>query len=119
MHPIPKLFGALVCCALLLAAHPVVAAADAASLRAALAAERARPVAPLLPRAAFIAPPAVQSVHLSPDGRHVAWLREHEQVRSVWLMPTAGGPARRLLPRTEANQLHWSRDGQWLFATGR
>ena len=119
MHTIPKLFGALACCALLLASQPALANTHATSLRAAVAAERARPAAPRLPREAFLAPSAVQAVHLSPDGRHVAWLREQEQVRSVWLMPTAGGPARNLLARTEANQLHWSRDGQWLFATAR
>jgi len=119
MHPIPHLFGALVCCALLGAARPALADTEVASLRVAVAAERARPVAPRLPRAAFIGPPAVQAVHLSPHGRHVAWLREQDQARSVWLMPTAGGPARNLLTRTEADQLHWSRDGQWLFVTGR
>jgi len=119
MHPIPKLFGALICCALWWAARPALAESDAISLRTAVAAERARPMAPRLPREGFIAAPVIHAVHLSPDGRQVAWLREQNQVRSVWLMPTAGGPARNLLTRTEANQLYWSRDGQWLFLTGR
>ena len=119
MQSIPHLFGALACCALLLAAQPALAGTDATSLRAAVAAERARPAAPRLPREAFIGPRAIQALHLSPDGRHVAWLREQDQARSLWLMPTAGGPARNLLTRTEADQLHWSRDGQWLFVTAR
>jgi hypothetical protein len=52
---------------------------------------------------------------MSPDGRHVAYLREQGQVRSLWLLPTAGGPARRLLPRTGIDQVHWSHDARWLF----
>jgi dipeptidyl aminopeptidase/acylaminoacyl peptidase len=118
MQPIPHLFGALACCALLLAARPAQADTDTPSLRAEVAVERARPTAPQLPREAFIGPHAVQTVRLSPDSRHVAWMRERDQVRSLWLMPTAGGPARNLLTRTEGDQLHWSRDGQWLFVTG-
>lgn len=71
---------------------------------------------PQYPRAAFEASRALQSVRLSPDGRHVAYLRQLGQQRSLWLLPTAGGAARQLLPRTEAEALYWSRDGRWLFA---
>jgi acetyl esterase/lipase len=113
MNPISKLLGALACGAMLWAGH---ARADGhASMRAAVAVERARPIAPRQPREAFFNERALIAVRLSPDGRHVAYLREQGQTRSLWLLPTAGGAARRLLPRTEADQVHWSRDGQWLF----
>ena len=92
------------------------AADDAAALRAAVAVEQARPAAARLPRDAFLDPPALLGVQLSPDGRHVAYLRREGQARSLWVLPTGvGGTARRLLSRTEATQLQWSRDGRWLF----
>jgi dipeptidyl aminopeptidase/acylaminoacyl peptidase len=114
MHPILKCLGALACCALSLASLPV-RADDAGVLRVAVAAERARAPAPRIPRDAFLAPPAHPAVRLSPDGRHVAYLRAQGEQRSLWLLPTAGGPARQVLPRTEATALSWSRDGRWLF----
>jgi dipeptidyl aminopeptidase/acylaminoacyl peptidase len=114
MKPLPKLLGALTCCLLAWVASPA-RADDVAVLRAAVASERARPVAPRHPRDAFVNEHALQAVRLSPDGRHVAYLRAQGQSRSLWLLPTSGGQARRLLARTEADQVHWSRDGRWLF----
>ena len=118
MKTIPKLLGALACCMLSWVGHARVAD-DAAmansTLRAAVAVERARPLAPRQPREAFASDRALLAVRMSPDGRHVAYLREQGQVRSLWLLPTAGGPARRLLPRTEIDQVHWSHDARWLF----
>jgi dipeptidyl aminopeptidase/acylaminoacyl peptidase len=72
-------------------------------------------VAPRLPRAAFVNDRALRAVQLSPDGRYVAYLREQGQSGSLWLLPTAGGPARNLLQRTDADAVDWSRDGRWLF----
>src|SRR5690606_17618125 len=86
-----------------------------AALRAAIAIERARAPAQALPREVFLDNRALQVVRLAPDGRHVAWLRDEGASRSLWVLPTAGGTARRLLPRTDANNLDWSRDGRWLF----
>lgn len=111
----PKWAATLACSVLLWAAMPA-RADDAQALRVAVAAERARAPAPRYPRTAFEASRALQSVRLSPDGRHVAYLRQLGQQRSLWLLPTAGGAARQLLPRTEAEELYWSRDGRWLFA---
>ena len=90
-------------------------AAEPVALHDAVAVERARPQAPYLDSAAFVDDRALHEVRLSPDGRHVATLRQHGQSRSLWLLPTAGGDARRLLARTDAEQVHWSRDGRWLF----
>ncbi|MEJ2791577.1 MULTISPECIES: prolyl oligopeptidase family serine peptidase [unclassified Pseudoxanthomonas] len=118
MKTFPKLLGALACSAFLWTATPT-RADDALALRAAIAAERARAPASQYPRTAFEASRALQSVRLSPDGRHVAYLRQLGQQRSLWLLPTAGGAARQLLPRTEADELYWSRDGRWLFAKAR
>ncbi len=114
MKTFPKFLGALACSVLLWAATPA-SAGDAEALRAAIAAERTRAPAPQYPRTAFEASRTLQSVRLSPDGRHVAYLRQLGQQRSVWLLPTAGGAARQLLPRIEADELYWSRDGRWLF----
>ncbi|MDQ3230168.1 MAG: prolyl oligopeptidase family serine peptidase [Pseudomonadota bacterium] len=113
-----KLFGALACCVLSWTFNPAHAD-DGAALRAAIASERGRPLAQKHPRDAFVNARALQSVRLSPDGRHVAYLREQGQARSVWVLPTAGGPARRLLARTEADQVQWSQDGRWLFVVAR
>lgn len=114
----PKLLAGLACTLSLWAAMPA-RADDAGALRAAVALERARAPAPHYPRNAFERSRALQSVRLSPDGRHVAYLRQVGEQRSVWLLPTAGGAARQLLARTEAEELLWSRDGRWLFAKAR
>src|SRR5690606_1041419 len=80
------------------AAHAANIDANAgAALRAAVAIEQARPPAQTLPREAFLDSRALQVVRLAPDGRHVAWLRDEGESRSLWLLPTAGGAARRLL----------------------
>jgi dipeptidyl aminopeptidase/acylaminoacyl peptidase len=93
-----------------------VRAGDADGLRAAVAREQARAAAQREPRDAFSpAKGALLSVQLSPDGRHVAYLRSEGDARSLWLLPTAGGPARRLAAHTGAWQLQWSHDGNWLF----
>ena len=64
MNPISKLLGALACGAMLWAGH---ARADGhASMRAAVAVERARPIAPRQPREAFFNERALIAVRLSP-----------------------------------------------------
>ena len=89
---------------------------EASALRAAVSAERARPRAPQLERSRFLAKAGILGVWLSPDGRHVAYLREEGSNRGVWLLPTAGGGvAKQLLPDTESAQLSWSNDSRWLF----
>ncbi len=95
------------------------AATDSAQdVRSFAAAQRALPTAPSLPRAAFLENRALAAVRLSPDGDYVAWLRDQGESRALWVMPTAGGPARVLLARTQADQLYWSTDGRWLFLRG-
>ena len=91
------------------------AANESNNLRAAVAIQTVLPRAPKLPRAAFLEGRSLLSVQLSPGGDHVAYLREQGASRSLWLLPTNGGPARALLGRTQADQLFWSRDGRWLF----
>ena len=107
------------CRALVLLALPLLCtlatAKEADAVRAFVAAQRALPAAPQMPRAAFLENRSLLSVRLSPGGDYVAWLREQGQSRALWLLPTAGGRARRLLARTQADQLHWSQDGRWLF----
>lgn len=99
----------------LLAGAGQALAGDAGALRLAVAAEQAR--APTRPhsRQAFLDDRALQVVRLAPDGRHVAYLRNEGESRSLWLLPTEGGVVRRLLPRTDADSVQWSHDGRWLF----
>lgn len=118
MTPRKQVFAAIIAAVLpFIMPTPVRAdgAGDSAALRAAVAAERARVPAPRQPRDAFLAPPALPVVRLSPDSLHVAYLRNDGESRSLWLLPTKGGAPRQLVPRTEADQLGWSRDGRWLF----
>jgi dipeptidyl aminopeptidase/acylaminoacyl peptidase len=120
MSSLAKRFTAIAS-AMLLLVVPAVAparaagASDAAALRAAVVVERDRAPAPRQSREAFLTPPSLPVVQLSPDGRHVAYLRNEGESRSLWLLPSDGGAARELAPRTQAEQLRWSRDGRWLF----
>lgn len=103
---------AVAACALLSAIPCAVAAPG---LQDYVVAERARPVAPVLPRSAFLQRGAVVAIRLSPDGKHVAWLRDRGERREVWLRATAAGTPRRILGDTRADTLDWSRDGAWLL----
>jgi len=119
MNPLSKGFAAIVAALLLvpsvLPAQAAAGARDAAALRAAVVLEQARAPAARQSREAFLTPLSFTSVQLSPDGRHVAYLRDEGESRSLWLLPADGGAARQLAPRTQAQQLGWSRDGRWLF----
>lgn len=112
-----RTLGTLALCAMLLAPGTLPAQAMD-GLRAAEAAQRAMPRAPRLPRAAFLEARTLVAVQLSPAGDFVAYLREQKDSRSLWLLPTGGGPARTLVGSTQADQVMWSRDGRWLFLRG-
>jgi len=88
---------------------------DARDLRMALAIERNRPTAPRFERADFLAKPAIVTARLSPQGRHVALLRDGERGRSAWLLDTDTLRMDRLVAHTDATELAWSRDGEWIF----
>lgn len=105
-------------CALLAGCFAWTASARDATedaLRAYVASERARPVAPTLPRSTFLQRGAVTAIRLAPDGAHVAWLQERGDQRELWVRATAGGPPQRRLSNTPAQALDWSRDGRWLL----
>lgn len=105
------LFGAL----MLLGSMPAGAASGVETLRAAVATERARSPAPRFERSDFLVDPAIMDASLSPDGRHVAYLRAQDRTHGVWLLPAAGGEPRRLLPHSDAQRLYWSHDSRWLL----
>jgi dipeptidyl aminopeptidase/acylaminoacyl peptidase len=119
MNKFRELCGTLVLLALLIASRQVPAAEPTAELRSAIAAQRALPRAPQLPRTAFLDGRGLAAVQLSPAGDYVAYLREQGESRSLFLLPTAGGKPRVLVARTQAEQLFWSRDGRWLFLRAR
>ncbi|QXT35926.1 alpha/beta fold hydrolase [Sphingomonas sanguinis] len=85
------------------------------SLDTYVAMERGRPVPPPITRDRFLAEPAVTSVELSPNGRHVAWLRRQGSDTGLWLTATDRIAPRRWLRRVDAERLYWSHDGRWLF----
>src|SRR5690349_12186770 len=109
----PIFHALLIVCALLPA--PTCFAAGSDPLHTAVARERARPPAPRFSRAAFLVRSATPAVALSPDGRQVAYLREQDGHRSLWVLPAGGGEARRLVGSTDGRQLDWSHDGRWLL----
>lgn len=112
------LCGTLALLALLVAPRQLPAADAPTELRNAIAAQRALPRAPQLPRSAFLEGRGLAAVQLSPAGDYVAYLREQGESRSLFLLPTGGGAPRVLVARTQAEQLLWSRDGRWLFLRG-
>ena len=75
---------------------------------------RARAIA----RSELLAPPPLREVRLSGDGRHVAWLLDGGDARSLWLMDTTSGESTCLLVRTDATHLHWARDARTLYLEG-
>ena len=91
------------------------AATEAEALRLAVDAERARPVSPQFDRLQFLAQSSLIGAWLSPNGRHVAALREDGKYRGVWLTPTSGGAPKRLLLDSDATRLRWTRDSRWLL----
>lgn len=100
-------------------AAPAVAApqsaTDAASLRALVAEQRARARAPRIARVAFLAQPMLREARLSPDGRRVAALVDDGRQRGLWLAEAADPRGKRLLLRSSAEDIAYSRDGRWLF----
>lgn len=107
-----RLFASL--CLIVAFASPALAGNDAA-LRAYAEAERARAVAPPLPRGVLLQRGSITDIRLSPDGRRVAWLREQGERHELWLRAVADAAPRRLLADTPARGLDWSRDGRWLL----
>lgn len=68
---------------------------------------------PVPPRPQTPADP-VAAIALSPDGLRHAWIESDAAGSSLWLAEKDGA-ARRLLRRTDATDLAWSSDGEWLF----
>lgn len=104
----------LAAAALLTFACAIPALAD--PLAAMLAVERARPVPPVFERETFLTEPLLTSVTIAPDGGTVAFLKIAAGQYSLWLQSTVPGAApRRILPRTDAREVMWSRDSRWLI----
>lgn len=71
--------------------------------------------APTLPREAFLTQATLREVRLSPDGHQLAFLRDLNGQRSLWLKHFDEPTPRRLLPKVDADEVLWSRDSQRLF----
>jgi len=109
MKPFRGWFGALLA---LVSVTPVVAT-DASFLYA-VRAEQARAKAPRFERADFLVQPAITHVGLSPDGTRLGFLRGADERPGLWLREP-DGTERQLLASSDANDLAWTRDGQWLL----
>ncbi|HSF24062.1 MAG TPA: hypothetical protein VLE20_07540, partial [Blastocatellia bacterium] len=61
----------------------------------------------------------VYNTRLSSDGRTIAFVSRREGRDNIWLIPTAGGEARKLTnnidPRLYFSSLTWSRDGSTIY----
>jgi len=103
--------------ALLLAALLIVApcAALADALAPIRAATQSQLPAPILPREGFLTQATLREVRLSPDGRQLAFVREGNGQRSLWLQRFDEDAPRRALPRVDADTLIWSRDARHVF----
>ena len=102
------------------APHPAsalqaVETVDFAGLRAFAATEALRARAPRFKRAVFLSHPMLRQARLSPDGTRIAALVEQGRNRSLWIASVLRPRGRRLLSRTSADTVAWSRDGRWLF----
>jgi Tol biopolymer transport system component len=56
------------------------------------------------------------NIHLSPDGKVIAFVTRRENVSEVWVVPVAGGAPRKLVaennPKVFISSLSWSPDGK-------
>ena len=56
------------------------------------------------------------NIHLSPDGRYIAFVSRQDNKTAVWTAPVAGGASRKLLdesdPKVLISSLSWSPDGK-------
>lgn len=109
MKPFRGWLGALLA---LVSATPVIAT-DTSFLYA-VRAEQARAKAPRFERADFLVQPAIAHAVLSPDGTRVGFLRGTDERPGLWLRGP-DGMERQLLASSDATDLAWTRDGQWLL----
>ena len=56
------------------------------------------------------------NIHLSPDGKSIAFVSRREKVTEIWTVPVRGGVPRKLIvendPKTFISNLSWSPDGR-------
>lgn len=56
------------------------------------------------------------NIHLSPDGRSIAFVSRRDNITALWVVPVTGGTPRRLLaendPKVLISSLAWSPDGR-------
>lgn len=81
----------------------------------AIAASEARPVVPLISRETFLARHQLRDVHLSPDGKHLAYIVIQGKVRQLWVMVVETGENQHLFTSKLMDDLEWSGDSQYIF----
>ncbi len=82
------------------------------------AAEAASQPVPLLDRELFSGDPAIANAQLSPSGSHIAFLKPHDNILSIWVKKTEE-PLSAAYPVTSTSRpvrdYSWSRDGKLLL----
>ena len=75
----------------------------------------------LPPESSMVPPEVVNSLALSPDGRHIAFVATHEGRNVLWVRPLDSLEARPLPGTEDARVPFWSPDGRFIgfFASGR
>lgn len=61
----------------------------------------------------------VRAIAMAPSGDEIAYIEERVDGASLWLLHDGARMSRRLLRRTDADNVEWSRDGRWLFLVSR
>lgn len=72
---------------------------------------------PALPEPEITEPPQdpVRAIAMAPSGAEITYIEDLAEGASLWLSSDGARTSRRLLRRTDADNVHWSRDGRWLF----
>ncbi|MBI4885828.1 MAG: S9 family peptidase [Acidobacteria bacterium] len=95
------------------AADPVAAAR--VLLRNAMMEATTRPRPAMTPRASFLLRREILEVHLSPDGRHLSFLRRNEGGVDVILQDAGSGTQTRVATGLQRAETAWSGDGRRLW----
>ncbi len=74
-----------------------------------------QPKAKLISRETLLQRPVISGIGLSPDGRHLSFLKRNEQGHDLWLQEVANGKRALLLADVRGGDLRWSGDGSRLW----
>lgn len=77
------------------------------------------PKAPLISRNVIMQRPPINSVELSPDGKHIAYVVNHRKYRELWWTDLTTGHHQHVFSSTMINGIDWSADNSTVFLRNR